>query len=282
MVIIWLVACLPTFEDRRGRIEEPRILAVRGDPAEARPGDAMQLEALVVGPDGPSASSITWAYCSEPRSIEERTGVTASCGAGDDLVPIGAATAIPSDACARFGPTPPPVEGDEPPRRPSDPDPTGGYFLPVRASTADAEAFGFLRIRCDLAGATRAIFDAFEDRYLDNRHPTLEVDAPETLAPGASERIEVRADPADAEPYVVYVAEESALFDEVETLTASLYVTGGALSLTRVELDEAQASVRFTAPGEPGVVHGWVVLVDSRGGMTWDGFAVEIDDDGGR
>lgn len=272
-----LVGCVPTFEDRLGLVDEPRILAVRGTPAEVRPGESVALEALVVSPTGLDASTVAWAYCDQPRTVEERTGVTAACLRGDQLVPVGALATVPFDACARFGPNPPPVEGDEPPRRPADPDPTGGYFLPLHASTEAVQAFGFQRIRCDLEGATRAVFDAFEDRYEANRHPTIApLDLPAVLDPGTTLDLVMKAGADDAEPYVVYVAEESALFDRVETLTAFVYVTAGDLSLTQVSLVEGQGTTQFTAPDEPATVHGWVVLVDARGGLAWEGFTVAV------
>ncbi|MEN0067090.1 MAG: hypothetical protein AAGA48_33475 [Myxococcota bacterium] len=275
--MIWLIGCLPTFEDRAGRVDEPRILAVRGLPAEARPNAPITLEALAVSPEEPMPSSVQWSYCEEPRTVDERTAVTAACAQGDALVSVTAATVIPGDACARFGPNPPPVEGDEPPRRPADPDPTGGYFLPYQAATEAARAFGFQRIRCDLSGATRVIFDAFEDRYVENEHPTIEaLLVPERLGVGETVTLGVRTAPEDAEPYVVYVAEESALFDRIETLTASFYTTAGGLSQSRVELADGRATTQFTAPSEPGVVEGWVVVVDARGGVVWDGFTMEI------
>ena len=80
----------------------------------------------------------------------------------------------------------------------------------------------------------------------------------------------------DAEDYVVYVAEVSALVDEVETLTASFYVTGGALSRAQVWLDGGQGSVLFTAPDAPERVHGWVALMDARGGVAWEGFTIDV------
>jgi len=271
-----LGACAPQLDQRLGLVEQPRILAVRGLPAEARPGEAVDLEALVVSPGGTAGPATSWAFCTEPRRAEERTAVSASCARGERLESVSVEAIVPADACARFGPNPPPAEGDEPPRRPADPDPSGGYFLPVRAATDDATAFGFLRIRCDLAGATRAIFDAFQDRYTPNRHPALAVDVPLRVAPGDTVTIEASAPPDDAEDYVVYVAERSRLVDRVEELTASFYATSGSLTVTRAPLAEGRAQSRLTAPSEPGLVHGWVVVVDSRGGLDWAGFTVEV------
>ncbi|MBX2803835.1 MAG: hypothetical protein KTR31_39530 [Myxococcales bacterium] len=272
-------SCLPTFDQQPYLVSEERVLAVRGLPAEAMPNDDVDYEALVVGPDGPIAQPVEWAYCTEPRRAEERTGVTASCASGDDLSVIEATTTVLSDACARFGPNPPPVAAGEPARRPADPDPSGGYFLPVRARVDEAVAFGFQRIRCDLPGATREIFEAFQERYADNRHP--EIEAVRVWAPDGSEvalsgavasveagqtlRLEVVPAVDAVEPYVVYVPEASAVEDRTEELLTRWYVTDGVLLGDRLSL-----------PDTAGPVHAWIVLTDSRGGSAWAGVRFDV------
>ncbi|MEM9459156.1 MAG: hypothetical protein AAGF11_33565 [Myxococcota bacterium] len=292
------LACTPTFEDRPWRIDEDRIVAIAATPAEARPGTMVSLQALVVGPDGPFDPAIEWSACTRPRSARERTGVTERCARGEDLEPLGTPARVLDDACARFGPNPPPTEGDAPSRRPADPDPSGGFFLPVHAevSAESLQSFGFVRLRCDLAGVTRAIFDQFEARYRDNLAPMLdrlELRDEDTLAPlgttsaqvrpGASVDFELVLATEASEPYVVVDPESGQLLDRQEALTVRWYVTDGELdrgtqTLPGTELgeDEARFVVSWRAPPSDGPVFGWAVLVDDRGGTSWAAFEIDV------
>lgn len=299
LAAVALGGCFPSFDDRPWLVDGTQVLAVRATPAEQRPSQPVTLEALVASPDGPPGTvTIDWSYCVQPRAADERTGVTASCVAGDDLESIDAAATVLSDACARFGPNPPPTQGNEPPRRPADPDATGGYYLPVRAAVDDradgarVQSFGFVRIRCDLAGATRPIFDEYQDRYQMNINPQVGavefarangsvqpvVDSVQ-VAPGETVDIRVRPGGGAAEPYVVYIAEEGAIFDRVEALTVSWHVTDGVLDRASQTMagDVAGAFVsRWRAPTGPGAVSMWVVVRDNRGGSAWASFSVNV------
>jgi len=207
--------------------------------------------------------------------------VTASCLEGDDLVDIDAETTVLSDACARFGPNPPPADGDAPALRPADPDPTGGYFLPVRAEVNGVDAFGAQRIRCDLAGATREVFEAFQMDYEANRHPEIVAFTPDrSVSVDEVVDLVVQVSPDSEEAYVVYVPEASTLQEATEELTASWYMTSGTLSRGSEILGGGAATTRWTAPKAPGPVYGWVVVRDSRGGMAWEGFTVEVEPSG--
>ncbi len=283
-----IASCVPDFEADGGALAEPRILAVRGVPAEARPGDVVRYEALLADPSGQSRVA-TFSYCSRPRNAEERTGVSQACLRGEGLVQMGAETAIPSDACALFGPNTPPVGEGEPARRPSDPDPSGGYFLPIRAedeSDAARPSFGFQRIRCDLAGATRDIFEAYQARYQENLHP----DIVRVVATGAGElqqgqsmvisnrqtelRLEISSD--SFEPYVVYSAIDSALYDATETLRVHWYASAGQFDASATPIDRTalSAAVLFTPPEDFSEAQIWMVVIDSRGGSAWRNFVL--------
>jgi hypothetical protein len=288
-----LPACFPEFEDRTYLVDEPTILAIRSTPAELRPGAEMSLEALVVSPNGTlETATLEWSFCLNARRAEERTSVTASCLAGDDLQMIESTASVLDDACFRFGSVPPPSIGDEQPLRPSDPDPTGGYFLPVRAAVTleDAStttAFGFVRIRCDLTGATRAIFDMFQERYTKNVNPTIgelvlggQTSTELRADAGASVSLTVRPSADTTEPYVVYSAVDGALYDRDESLRANWYVSGGTLSvaaqtLAADEIREGQGfETQIELPPTAGEVHGWVVVRDDRGGADWSSFTI--------
>lgn len=294
-----LAACTPTFEDRPWLVDEPRIVAISATPAEARPAQLVQLDALVVDPEGMPASVLGWSACTEPRSVRERGSVSEVCTRGEALQPLGNPAAVLGDACARFGPNPPPAQGDEPPRRPADPDASGGYFLPVRAQQADLDvlAFGFVRLRCDLAGVTRPVFDEYQERYTENLGPTIEsirvlddpalgpLDPalPARVAPGEAIELELRAAPGSAETYVVPDEDFVSLVERRESLTVRWYVTDGELSLGEQRLPGSQLgegaaafAVQWQAPSSPTRVHGWAVLEDDRGGVSWSGFTLDV------
>ncbi len=198
-----------------------------------------------------------------------------------------------SDACARFGPNPPPTEGDTAPQRPADPDASGGYFLPVRAEADGAAAFGALRIRCDLPGVTRAIFDAFEERYFANEPPAIDrvllgsgapvsLEDVTTVSPNAETAITVELPSGAAEPYVRYDSADGVLVDEREWLRVQWFITDGRLSAGQQTLFPSGAaplvaSTSWTAPSADATVHGWIVVTDARGGVVWTAFTVEVD-----
>jgi len=46
------LACEPTFDDRNSQILDRRVLAVKAEPAQARPGTELTFSALVVEPGG--------------------------------------------------------------------------------------------------------------------------------------------------------------------------------------------------------------------------------------
>ncbi len=275
------LACTPAFESEPWRVEETRVLSIVSEPAEARPGEVVQLSALVASGEGALAAAPTWSVCTRPRASDERTGVTQRCLRGDALDPTLAAMTVLPDACARFGPNVPPAEGDAPRQRPSDPDPSGGYFLPIRADIEDAAAFGAVRIRCDLPGVTRAIFDAFEDRYETNENPTLEVTVPAVVEAGDRVELGVTLPEGASEPYVRYDVERGVLVDTREWLRVQWFVTEGILdrgqdTLTPAPGGPARTSAAWEAPAFSTTVQGWVVVTDARGGAAWQGFTAQV------
>ncbi|MCH9685671.1 MAG: hypothetical protein K0V04_29840 [Deltaproteobacteria bacterium] len=289
-----LVGCVPSFEDRPWRVDEARIVAIAAEPAEARPGEGVGLSALVIEPDGVAADIPAWSLCMQPRTAAERTSVSEACATGEGVLGVTNPVAIPTDSCARFGPNPPPTEGGAPPQRPADPDASGGYFLPARADvpSVGVPAFGFVRLRCDLSGATRAIFDDYERRYSLNVNPAVEAvqidgetvtESPLQATSGASIEWTVRPALGAAEPYVFYDEAGGRLEDRVEALTVRWYVTDGVLTRGEQTIEgqpsqsESEAlSVDWTLPDSPGRVHGWAVVSDERGGVSWAAVVVDV------
>ncbi|MBV1859974.1 MAG: hypothetical protein KUG77_16295 [Nannocystaceae bacterium] len=286
------LACTPEFDDAPWRVEESRVLAIAASPAEARPGDPVMLTALTASPDGTVTAAPMWSVCTRPRASAERTSVTARCLEEQFLEPSAASMMVLSDACARFGPNPPPIEGDSAPRRPADPDASGGYFLPVRAQVGDAASFGAIRIRCDLPGVTRAIFDAFEAGYVANEPPELDrvsldnavlaADVVATIDALTQAAITVELPASAAEPYVRYDSADGVLVDEREWLRVQWFITDGRLSVGQQTLFPSEttppvASTMWTAPPGPTTVSGWIVVTDARGGVGWSAFTIEVD-----
>src|SRR5882672_4342413 len=81
-------------------------------------------------------------------------------------------------ACKQFGPDVPMVMPGQTPGRPVDPDPTGGYYQPVRLIApeegVDIVGLGETRLACGLAGASPDLLEAFQGRYHANINPAVE------------------------------------------------------------------------------------------------------------
>ncbi len=294
VLLIGPMACTPSFDDAPWRVEETRVLGIVSEPPEARPGELVQLSALVGAPDGTVSVAPSWSVCTRPRTSAERTAVTQRCLEGDALEPAAASWSVLSDACARFGPNVPPTEADAVPQRPSDPDASGGYFVPIRAEAAEASSFGVVRLRCDLPGVTRAIFEEFEARYESNRNPEIEAvvlrdaDAqplgadPIAVSAGVPVDLQVVLSDASAEPYVRYDVGAGLLVDEREWLRVEFFVTDGELDRGQliVEADDdgfEPAVVSWSPPASNAEVSGWVVVTDARGGASWRAFTIRVE-----
>ena len=284
-VLCLLAGCVPSFEDAPWRVDEARVLGIVSEPPEARPGDVVQLRALVASPEGTLEAAPAWSVCTRPRTSAERTAVTQRCLEGEALETITASWSVLSDACARFGPNVPPTEDDGVPQRPSDPDASGGYFVPIQAEAAEAAAFGVVRIRCDLPGVTREIFEAYETRYVLNLNPSITRlsasgepmgEDPRSVRPGEAVVLEVLLDPAES--YVRYEEAAGVLLDEREWQRVQWFVTDGELERGQVILEgDVPAETTWHAPESPTEVHGWVVVTDARGGASWRAFAFDVE-----
>jgi hypothetical protein len=278
LLLTALGACRPEIGEAPSSITGPRILAVRGEPPESSPGEEVTYEVLVASPAGTLLEpEAYWALCLTPRPLAENNSVNDACWR-EAYLPIGGPSrtitaATPEDACQLFGPETPP--GDY---RPRDPDITGGFYQPVRVAIPELAAFGFERVTCNLANAPADIAVDFRERYLPNRNPELTAltarDADLAAVPaGARVELELGWTPESAEVYPVFDAAAQALVDRREALRVSWYATAGSFEADRTGRgeDEAETFTRntWTAPAEPAAVHLWVVLRDSRGGVSF-------------
>ena len=155
------------------------MIAVRAEPAEAEPGDAVAFEALVVDASGVvAAPALSWSYCVARKPIAELGAVARACVSGETgaLQPLGAGptstSKIPNDACRNFGPEVPPPKKGEDPGRPIDPDSSGGYYQPLRLDLEGGTTFASARLSCGVAGASSAESAEFRARYHVNVNPS--------------------------------------------------------------------------------------------------------------
>jgi hypothetical protein len=309
-------ACAPTFSDVTPIVTAPRLLAVRATPAEAALGASFTLSALYVGPDAAAApSSLDWATCLLQTPQGQPDPVNAACfvPSSPDLVPLGTGGSVtatmPQSACQLFGPDVPPPAPGQPSPRPTDPDATGGFYLPVRIEvSADAWAVAEERIACAPSGVTQQVFAAYMAGYVPNENPTVaslasvpagggaatamppdgDGAAPFEVHAGQELSLEVAwpgcpSNPAScegAETFLVIDPATLTLVTQRESMVASWYATAGSFALDRsgrAGTDAAtSASNRWTAPGSEGTVHLWVVLRDARGGVGWQSYTIAV------
>ncbi len=268
-------ACVDPLDQQVSRIDGPRVLAVVAEPAEAAPRDVVSYAAVVASPDGPvTAPALAWAHCTAPKPPTEDNVVPPPCV--DDpaaLAPLGdgptVTATMPAAACATYGPDTP-LGGF----RPRDPDPTGGYYQPVRVGLDGAPiTFGLHRIACNLGDAPPAIVREYRERYRRNQHPTLSSLAvvrdgraadPATIVAGETVTLVAAWPDGAAEPYVRYDRADAVLVDRVEVLRVSWFATAGGVAADATGTGE----VAWTAPSTPGPVQLWAVLHDDRGGVA--------------
>ena len=178
-----LLACQPKFSDRFSEVVGPRVLALRSDPAEARPRAKVNYSVLIVDERGSVAQpNVTFAYCTQPKPVNQISDVSAACfDTGDQIVEFGTDSAptgvIPAQACSQFGPNVPLTKPGEPSGRPTDPDATGGYYQPVilhaRADGTPLDALGETRINCGIASGTVQQLQEYAKRTKPNQNPVL-------------------------------------------------------------------------------------------------------------
>ncbi len=314
-----LSACAPTVSDETSIVTSPRLLAVQAVPAEVGTGGTFAMTALYVGPQGDeSASSIDWATCLLQKPLGEPGPIDPACfvDASPSLVPLGTGGSVdgsvPSNACQLFGPDSPPPKPGQPAARPTDPDTTGGFYLPIRVKSGDAQwAVALERIECQPSGVSLPVFSAFTNGYVANQNPTIRAlsmlspgsgsGAPVPIAPYApadppgltvspSQHVSLQVEwpecpavPAPcggAETYLYIDPTTENVATGRESMVASFFATGGSFDLDRVGRSGDDVAMQvvngWTAPSSPTEVRLWVVLRDARGGVGWESYAVDV------
>lgn len=276
-------SCRPDLGDRESLVTRTRVLAVRGEPPEVKPGEVARYSLLVASPDGPVATpAASWAFCTTPKLLTENGAASAACSK-DAASPLADGApeleaAMPANACAVFGPE---VASAE--LRPRDPDVTGGYYQPLRIRIAGAdETFGLERIGCALANAAADVTADFGRRYAPNVNPELgplaamfegEPVALDAIPAGAKVTLRTSWPETSAERYVVYDLASRSLLERRETMRVSWFATAGTFESDRTGRaeDEVETFTEnvWTAPSEARTVHVFLVLRDARGGVAF-------------
>jgi hypothetical protein len=289
-VVVTAPSCVPSLANDDSRIDTMRVLAVRAEPAEAKPGTTVTFTALVASPAGAVATApITWDFCSAPKPLTDDDVVSDACLDTSSLVPAGegesTVVATPSNGCSLFGPDTPPGGF-----RPVDPDVTGGYYQPVRADFPGSDTtFELARIECDLANAPTAAVSQFTASYHANVNPmlaplvaTVDGVAVSLSSIHAGVRVILAASwpAASAESYAYFDPASQTVVTKRESMQVAWYSTGGTLdteSTGRAENDPATATTDgWLAPSTPSSVHLWIVLRDSRGGVDFAAYDVTV------
>jgi hypothetical protein len=284
-----VASCRPDFGERESHVDRVRVLAVRVEPPEAKPGEAVTTSLLIASPAGPVDALASWAFCATPKLLTENGAVSAECLA-NGVIPIGDArggvtAALPASGCFDFGP-----ETQSAEVRPRDPDVTGGYFAPIRVRVAASEeepltAFGFARLACNLANAPADLTARFGQQYVRNENPSL-LPLEAHLAGGTRASLDAvpRGAPIvlraawraeDAETYAVFDIRDQVIVTRRESLRVSWFATAGTFDRDRTgrteEEQETSTDNTWTAPDDARTTHLWVVLRDARGGVAFAG-----------
>jgi len=282
MKLAWLVllaGCSDALDQRLAIVDRDRVLAITSEPPEVTPGNAAVLTALVGSPTGTLGEAPAWSLCTAPKPPTEDNAVADGCLA-DQVTPLGTSptltATIPVDACRTYGP-----DVTSTGFRPRDPDPTGGYYQPIRAAVPSIDlAFGFTRITCDLANAPGDVAQQYLETYVANANPTL--DAP-VVASSVATDSDVTLSigwPADAvESYIYFDPDTETLITRRESIRLSWFATAGSLAVDASAVDDdtsTSVSTTWHTPSQPGTVFLWFVLRDSRGGIATASASVEV------
>jgi hypothetical protein len=271
-ILVLAAGCDDALDQRLAIIDEPRILAVLSEPAEARPGQEVTYRAIVAGPGGEVTPDATWAFCLASKPPTEDNAVSAACLDDAALAALGPGTtvtaALPTDGCIRFGP-------DTPPNgfRPRDPDPTGGYYQPVRADVDALISFGLSRITCKLPTAPADVAKQYDVEYVANTNPVLDPIDPALADVAANTDVTLVASwPAETiESYLWYDPLARRLVERNESLRLSWFATGGSIDVDASSVDDdnlaTSVSTTWHVPAA-GPASLWFVLRDSRGGIS--------------
>lgn len=280
LFVLALAACDDGLDQRLAIIDEPRVLAVVADPAEAKPRAPVMFHAVIAGPDGPITASPSWAFCAAPKPPTEDNAVSDACIGEDQLLALGtgptAMGTLPADGCLRFGPDVPPGMDF----RSRDPDTTGGYYQPVRVAVDGLLAFGLTRITCKLPRAPAEVAFDYDQHYIANTNPVLEPMVLDRVPADTDIFLRASWPASSAETYLYFDPESQTLVERREAMRVSWFATGGSLAVDASAVGELDAvtevSTTWHTPSS-GSAWIWIVLRDARGGIATRAYDVTVE-----
>jgi hypothetical protein len=280
LTALLIAACVPDLGVRDSLITETTVLAVRGEPAEAAPGDQVHFDFLVATPNGPQVLPARWGFCNVAKFLGENGATSAACLEDGNVTTIaeGPATVdakLPDKACNVFGPR---VLTQD--LRPRDPDVTGGYYQPVRVGVEGRWAFGLERLVCGAPTAPIDVVDAYSKQYHANQNPTLDPIALPTASRGQHITLQATWPLPAAETYVVYNPATRILETHRESMRVSWFATAGTFDADRTGRDETEQELftdnGWTAPSSSLTVYFYAVLRDPRGGVAFQTWSTQV------
>lgn len=279
VLLLPLWSCADALKDAQ-TLEEPRVLGVRvataDDQADPPPGEDAAFEVLLAGPSGTLDARLAYRLCqaeSSTRGVPFCAGPALAEGAAlldGASIPLaipgdlasGAPLALLAVACLASEPrlSEEPLDwgcaGDEPALR---------FSFDARAGGAD-----FSNRNPDLSGLTVSLDGA--DIPLDElRAPaSCDGDAPKVGA-STAHRVAISLGANAREPG------DASTGDSLEALQLSHFSTGGSFErqFSFVEgQQEAEATLKWSAPTAGVAVKQYLVVRDGRGGVSWASWSV--------
>ncbi|HZH04919.1 MAG TPA: IPT/TIG domain-containing protein [Myxococcaceae bacterium] len=283
--------------DPESLVNDFRVLGLRAQPADLRPGETATLEALVADPSRPAQTSlVAWLACDPDPANLERSTCTNTESLKTVLDPFSAAATLPPGIRALGVSGGAPVvytapadlyatlPADDPRRQSGSVAQILAYAAaedPAILNTDEGRSSVAARVQ---AGTLPAILSLFRIRVSEdpqvNQNPLLGsfaadgVELPSEfiwrLPPGANPVLSLAYPPEAFESYSQ--ATPTGVEAKTERLIAAYYVTEGEFAEDRIA-SGSDTEQRYLAPqlGEAGAREGrlWVVVRDTRGGATW-------------
>jgi len=246
-LVLVLAACGQAFPPI-SQIDKLRLLGVRAEPAQLRPGDTTTLTTLVADPKGGGrAVTIAWARCDPPGQLANLL----ACEDARNVTPLGVGPTIAVRAPDDWLATAPGGPADE-----------RFLFVFLVVAAGDEQVVAFKKI---------SVTSKAEPL---NRNPVLR-------GAGASKdggtvtsvrhsfvvRLVADVDPASHEKYLEDGVEQT------EEMMVSWFATAGSMDLSRT-FDVYENA--WQTPADPQRVQLWVVVRDQRDGTDWTSFDLDV------
>jgi hypothetical protein len=283
-------------------VDSLRVIGVRAEPPEIRPGQAAVLQELIINPIPPGGTTTLWLGC-DPDPFGEGRGACTDVGALSDTSSLVDTTSLPPGvkligfnqaAAYAAAPTLFDVLPPDDPRRVSG---TVGLVISIAvgevvsptATKAELAAVGD-RVRNGTTPSQLTLFRvAVSESTNPNHNPvadTLTVNGP--WQNGATVQLQIGDNLMDLTAHDFEKYDEmtpSGVEHQTEQISVAWYATAGRFSEDRVTLGsdvKSKLTISQTDPDNPfpSDRHGtlWAVLRDSRGGQSWASWPTYICD----